>query len=87
LYHLVLTESPHRSLAYPADPAAIEDPALTRLWELSSPLVGRQELAAVKPAVSGESRGFVVNGRFDLLLEGIRLALAGLQPRTDSRAP
>jgi len=87
LYHLVLTESPHRSLAYPADAAAIEDPTLRRLWGLSSPLLGRQELAAKRPAVSGQSRGFVVNGRFDLLVEGIRLALAGSETRTDCRAP
>lgn len=71
LYHLVVTESPHRSLAYPGRPEEIEDPILLKLWELSSPLLGSRRLAAEKPAVAAESRGIVINGRFDLLLDGV----------------
>ena len=85
LYHLVLTESPHRSVAYPGEPSAIEAAGLRRMWELSSPLLGRRRLAARRPFVSAESRGLVINGRFDLLFEGIEEALAG-QPGSPSPA-
>jgi hypothetical protein len=84
LHHLIVTESPHPSLAYPADAEGIEDAALRRLWDASGPLVAREALAGRKPAVSERSRGFVVNGRFDLLVEGLGLALAGSQPGADA---
>lgn len=71
LYHLVRTESPHVSLAYPDDPSRLASPSLARLWELSSPLPGGQNLAARRPALGERSRGFVVNGKFDLLLAGV----------------
>jgi len=76
LYHLVSTESPHPSVAYPAEPTKIREPALVRLWELTSPLLGGQLLARRKPVLTPESRGIVINGRFDLLLDGIQEALA-----------
>lgn len=84
LYHLVATESPHRSLAYPGDPSAL-DAELRVIWESTSPLLGRQGLAARRPSVSAQSRGLVVNGRFDLLLDAIDEALAG-EPATASPA-
>ena len=71
LYHLVVTETPHRSLAYPATPEKIADPHLQKVWEWTSPLLGSDRLAAEKPAVVADSRGMVINGRFDLLLDGI----------------
>ncbi|NQT39491.1 MAG: hypothetical protein HQ581_18490 [Planctomycetes bacterium] len=77
LYHLVLTETPRRSVAYPAVPDEIADPAIRKLWEASDPLLGADALAAERPGlVTPESRGFVVNGKFDLLLPGLRHALA-----------
>jgi hypothetical protein len=87
LYHLVMTESPHRSLAYPAAATPIEDPSLARLLELSSPLLGRRGLASEKPAVSPESLGMVVNGRFDLLLDGMVEALAASHVDPGSQSP
>jgi len=80
LNHLVLTESPHPSVAYPAEPTKIQEPALVRLWELTSPLPGGQALATRRPAVTPDSRGIVINGRFDLLLEGIQEALTSHNP-------
>jgi len=82
LYHLVVTQSPHRSVAYPAEPSAIESAGLRTVWELSSPLLGRQGLAARRPSISAESRGLVINGRFDLLFDGIEEALAGRREST-----
>ena len=77
LYHLVVTESPHKSLAYPAAADEIEDPALRAIWELSSPLLGRERLAAEKPTIKPDSRGMVINAKFDLLLEEVKVLLAG----------
>jgi hypothetical protein len=71
LYHAVQTEVPHRSVAYPADPSRLDLPELVALWEISGPLVGREALAAERPAMSPESRGLVVGGRFDVLPDAI----------------
>ncbi len=79
LYHLVLTESPHPSLAYVAERDAIRSEELARLWELTSPLLGSDALAARRAAVSPRSRGVVVNGKFDLLLESVEEALTKAQ--------
>jgi hypothetical protein len=77
LYHLIATESPHKSLAYPDNAEVIEDPNLKLLWGVSSPLLGRQRLAAQRPAVKPDAHGFVVNGKFDLLLDEVRTVLNG----------
>jgi hypothetical protein len=69
LAHLVLTESPRRSLSYPAEMAATESPELVRLWELSSPLPRLERLAAGQPSLAPGARALVVNGKFDLLWE------------------
>ena len=76
LYHLVATETPHKSLAYPDTPDEIAEPSLQKLWELSSPLLGRERLAAENPAIKPESRGIVVNGKFDRFLDEIKRVLA-----------
>ena len=77
LYHWIAPETPHKSLVYPADAAELEDPALGKLFEASSPLLARQRLSQEKPSISPDARGFVINGKFDLLLEGVKDALAG----------
>jgi len=77
LYHVVVSDSPHRSLAYPGDPAGIERPELAKLWEKSSPVLGAARLAAQKRRVTPRSRGIVINGKFDLLLESIAGAMPG----------
>jgi hypothetical protein len=76
LYHLVATESPHKSVAYPEADGELDDPALRVLWEVSSPLLGAGRLAAEKPTVKAGARGLVVNGKFDLLLDEVKHALA-----------
>lgn len=77
LYHLVVTEQPHRSVSYPADDSQLEWPGLQGLFELSSPLLGREELSVSKPTiVAADARGLVLNAKFDLLWDGIRAALA-----------
>ena len=75
LYHLLSTETPHKSLAYPAGDEAIDSVGFKALWAATSPLLARQRLAADRPAVTPDSRGMVINGKFDLLLEGIKDAL------------
>ena len=72
LYHLVLTEEPHKSLAYPASDEELSTASLKKLWEASSLLLDRERLAAEKRPVTADSRGMVVNGKFDLLLEAIK---------------
>ena len=75
LYHLVATDLPHRSLAYPGQPAEIADPVVLKLWESSSPLLGARRLAAERPAVAVDSRGIVINGKFDLLLDAVMASM------------
>ncbi len=75
LYHLVATESPYKSLAYPATADEIDDEALRKLWELSSALLGRERLSVERRTIPAEARGMVINGKFDLLLEGVKDAL------------
>jgi len=78
LYHLVVTEAPHSSLAYPSPTTEIEDDALRKLRDLSSPLLDRERLAAERPKViTTESLGLVINGKFDLFLDGVKSSLAG----------
>jgi hypothetical protein len=75
VYHLVETDAPGMSVSYPDNDAGLEDAGLRVLWELSSPLLGREELAEQRPHISRQSRGLVVNGVFDQLLSAIRRAL------------
>lgn len=77
LYHLIVTEEPHKSLAYPANADEIQEPMLKKLWGVTSLLLGRERLAADKPAITAESRGMVINGKFDLLLEGVKQVVGG----------
>lgn len=76
VYHVVETESKRASLLYPADESKMEDePQLQILWRLSSPLLEREALAAEKSTISDQARGFVVNGRCKLLMEGLKRAV------------
>ena len=75
LYHLVVTEEPHKSLAYPASAEEIASPNLQKLWQATSLLLDRERLAADKRPVTADSRGLVVNGKFDLLVDPLRHAL------------
>lgn len=75
LYHLVVTEEPQKSLAYPASDEEIESPGLKKLWQATSLLLDRARLAADKRPVTADSRGIVVNGKFDLFIDPLRQAL------------
>ncbi|HVX09788.1 MAG TPA: hypothetical protein VHC22_01170 [Pirellulales bacterium] len=75
LYHLIVTEEPHKSLAYPGTDEEIKEESLKKLWEVSSLLLDRERLAADKRPVTADSRGLVVNGKFDLLLDAVKQAL------------
>ncbi len=75
LYHLVVTEAPHPALAYPVGATNIQDAGLAKLHELSSPLLESRALAERKRAVARDSRGIVINGKFDLFWDGIEEAL------------
>ncbi len=74
LYHLVETEADHVTVVCPGDESPLADPSLQCLWRLTGPLLGRVELAAEKPSVSEQSRGMVVNGKPNLLLDALRRA-------------
>ncbi|MHB8899634.1 MAG: hypothetical protein ACYC6Y_12880, partial [Thermoguttaceae bacterium] len=74
-YHAVLPECPQPVVAYPSDPAQIADPEIAALWPLTSPLAGADRIASKRRTVTPASRGIVVGGRFDLLLESIRAIL------------
>ena len=70
LCHLVVTETPHRSVVYAEQASELESAELQKLFELSSPVLDRQRLRVEKPwVVKAEARGIVVNGKIDLLLE------------------
>ncbi len=76
VYHAIATESPHTSLSYCETDADLGCPELKAAFAVTSPLLGRDQLTESKPAlVKPLSRGIVVNGKFDLLLDGIRAAL------------
>jgi hypothetical protein len=84
----VVTEAPQASLAYPGEAAAPAGGPLRAIWESSSPLLGRKHLATRRRSLAEDARGVVVNGRFDLLLEGIEEALAaGTDPHGPSTEP
>jgi hypothetical protein len=75
LYHVVETEDPQPSILFPGDEMASDKPEVQMLCKLSSPLLGREELAAEKPSISEQSLAFVLNGRCNLMLEGLKRAV------------
>lgn len=76
VYHSIATEAPHTSLSYCESDDGLETAELKVAFAASSALLGREQLMESKPAlVKAQSRGIVVNGKFDLLLDGIRAAL------------
>jgi len=78
LYTLVATEAPHKSLAYPDSAADLESEQLQALWHASSQLPDWEKLQAAKrPYITAASRGFVVNGKFDILGDEVSNFIAG----------
>ncbi|HVW02533.1 MAG TPA: hypothetical protein VHB77_19410, partial [Planctomycetaceae bacterium] len=76
LYHVVATEDPHPSVLYPNAPDALQDAAYQVIWSLTSPLEAAAMLAETRPQIQADSRGLVVNGKFDLLIDSLKAALA-----------
>lgn len=71
-YHLVATEEPHSTVAFPVNDANLQTDQLKALFERSSQLLGSERLEVSKPRlVKIDSRGLVVNGKFDFLMDGI----------------
>lgn len=78
LHQLVITEAPHKSLSYPESDAEVEGDALRALWEVSGQLPEWEKLQASKrPYITASSRGFVVNGKFDVLGDELANAVVG----------
>lgn len=75
LYHLIVTGQPHKSLAYPDTDEEITDANLKKLWSVTSLLAGREQLAETKRAITANSRGLVINGKFDLLINSLKCSL------------
>lgn len=77
LHHLVLTEQPQKSVAYPPSESDCESEELKSLWRTASPVMAWEFLADKKgPHITQESRGFVVNGKFDVLAKEFSHALS-----------
>jgi hypothetical protein len=78
LHHLVITEVPHPSLSYPESDGEIQGDSLRALWHVSSQLPDWEKLQAAKrPHVTAWSRGFVVNGKYDILGDELVNAVTG----------
>jgi hypothetical protein len=78
LHHIVITEAPHPSLSYPESDDEIQGDSLRALWHASSQLPDWEKLQAAKrPHVTASSRGFVVNGKYDVLGDELVNAVAG----------
>ena len=74
LYHVVAADDDQPAVSYPDNPGDLASGELQQLWQLSSPLLCRHELSDENDAVKPESRGFVVNGKFNLLFDAIKRA-------------
>lgn len=78
-YHLVATEDPHPAVAFPVDDSGLQTDQVKALFAQSSKLLGSESLEVSKPKlIKADSRGLVVNGKFDFLLDGITEAFSRL---------
>lgn len=76
LQQLVVTEAPHKSLAYPDNDSDIQGDSLRAWWQVSGILPNWESLqGARRPYISADSKAFVVNGKFDVLGEELANAL------------
>jgi hypothetical protein len=76
LYHAVATESPHPSVVFPASDTDLATDSLRALWSGSAELLHNVELSAEKPAIQLGARGLVVNGKFFVLMDAFKRAMA-----------
>ena len=77
VHHLILTEAPGPAAAFPADCSQTGPSELRFFCDLSSPHVSAEFLATKHRQIEPGSRGIVVNGTFDLAVEGLRHSLCG----------
>ena len=68
LYHHIATELPHPSVAYPETENVLDHPSLAAAWQCTSLLINAGEYQS-RSNITASSRGMVVNGRFDLMLD------------------
>jgi hypothetical protein len=77
LYHLIATEDAHSSIVFADQLDDSESEEIRGLFAHSSLILERERLAIEKPAiVNSESRGFVINGKIDLVLDTVLEILA-----------
>ena len=57
LYYLVVSDAPHRAVAYPDTAEKIDDPVLRKLWEQTSRLLSAPRLAAEKKTLRAQRAG------------------------------
>lgn len=77
LHHHILTEGPSKSAMFPSSDSDCEGDSLKALWNSSSRVVGSESLSAAKrPYIEPASKGFVVNGKFDILADEFVNALS-----------
>lgn len=68
IFTLVVTESPHGSSIFSGTNENLEDASLKALWKISSALPHMEKLQKQnRPYLNINSRGLVVNGKFDIL--------------------
>ncbi len=76
LYHAVATESPHPSVVFPGSDETLATDSLRALWAGTAELLFNAELSAEKPAIKPGARGMVVNGKFFVLIDPFKRAMA-----------
>jgi hypothetical protein len=73
LQHLVITDSPHKSLAYPDSDSELDGEDLKALWRSSATVPHWDTLQAAKrPYITANSKAFVINGKFDIIGDELR---------------
>jgi hypothetical protein len=75
VYHQVVTESPHASVVYPVDDQELTDPSLKALFHAASPVLGCEQLMQRIPSLKSGARGFVVNGKMDIVWRTLEQAI------------
>jgi hypothetical protein len=77
IFNLVVTESPHGSSIFCGTDEDLEDASLKALWNISSALPHMEKLQEKnRPYLNSESRGLIVNGKFDIFPDLLDIELA-----------
>ena len=77
IFNLVVTESPQGSSIFSGTDEDLEDASLKALWNISSALPHMEKLQEKnRPYLNSESRGLVVNGKFDIFPDLLDIELS-----------